>query len=230
MVVNVIMTTYFSDDAPEREDYAVESLHSLLDNLHASDGLRLIISDDSEAPSGVAEQLLHMPEAAGYHLWHSTTYSCSEHSGIGASLNKSLRAVGEAGYWMYTTDDWRLESPLSLDGPSKLLRQGYDLVRLGPVHPDLQCVTRFQAGLGWWLDLRQEYGGFAFATRPFLATRAFYDKIGPFDERLNSYETERLYAERVARSTCRLAYWGGVNLAGPWHHVGLVNVGYKDVD
>lgn len=228
MVVNVIMTTYFSNDAPERQEYAVESLQSLLTNLHSSDGLRLIVSDDSEAPYEIANKLMHMPEAAGYHLWHSATYSNSEHYGIGASLNRSLKYVDK--YWMYTTDDWRLECPLSLDGPMRLLGQGYDLVRLGPVHPDLQCVTRFQAGLGWWLDLRQEYGGFAFATRPFIATKTFYEKIGPFDERLNSYETERLYAERVARSTARLAYWGGVNLAGPWYHVGLVNVGYKDVD
>lgn len=229
MVVNVVMTTYFDSETPERQEYAEESLSSLLVNLHCSSGLRLIVSDDSVAPMEIANKLLHMPEDAGYHLWHSAMYSNSAHNGIGASLNKALRHV--EGHWMYTTDDWRLECPLSLDGPLKLITKlGYDLVRLGPVHPDLQCITRFQEGLGWWLDLRQEYGGFAFATRPFLATRAFYDKIGPFDERLNSYETERLYAERVAKSTCKLAYWGGVNLAGPWYHVGLVNVGYKDVD
>jgi hypothetical protein len=79
------------------------------------------------------------------------------------------------------------------------------------------------------MDLLPQYGGFCFATRPFLATKGFYEKIGPFDERLNSYETERLYAERVAKSTAKLAYWGGIDLAGPWEHVGVENVGCLEV-
>lgn len=224
-MIDVVMTCYFPDDVPERQQYAKDSLRSLIDGLRAtSDSLRLVVADDSEHETDTALWLLNTASKA----WkNEAIYSRAYHMGIGVSLNRALSRVNDQ--WLYTTDDWVLTDYLSLDNPSQLLRLGYDLVRLGPVHPDLQCITRFQAGLGWWLDLRQEYGGFAFATRPFLATKAFYGKVGPFDGELNSYETERLYAERVAESTAKLAYWGGVDLAGPWSHVGLVEVGYRDV-
>lgn len=223
-MIDVVMTCYFPQDAPQRKEYAKAALSSLLNGLIADEPLRFILSDDSEMAE--TELIRDMTSQAAI-AWGKSVYSRSWHNGIGASLNKSLEHVHDL--WLYTTDDWVLTAGLDLAGPSKLLRQGYDLVRLGPVHPDLQCITRFQANIGWWLDLRQEYGGFAFATRPFLATKAFYDKVGPFDEGLNSYETERLYAERVAKSTSKLAYWGAIDLAGPWDHVGLVNVGYRDV-
>lgn len=223
-MIDVVMTCYFPKDAPERQKYAKLALSSLLGDIVADEPVRFILSDDSETAE--VDLVQEMTNAACA-TWGCSVYSRSGHKGIGASLNRSLEYVNDL--WLYTTDDWVLVDELDLAGPCKLLRQGYDLVRLGPVHPDLQCVTRFQADLGWWLDILPSYGGFAFATRPFLATKAFVDKVGPFDERLNSYETERLYAERVAKSTSKLAYWGGVDLAGPWTHVGLVNVGYRDV-
>lgn len=224
-MIDVVMTCYFPVDAPERQLYARQSLVSLVGNLGYSAGLRLVLSDDSEQVQPVVTDLLRMARDE----WITNpVYSRSFHTGIGASLNSALEET--QGQWMYTTDDWELTSLLDLEGPSRLLSQGYDLVRLGPVHPDLQCVTRFQAGLGWWLDLNQQYGGFAFATRPFLATKGFFEKVGPFDVKQNSYETERLYAERVARlANVKLAYWGGVDLAGPWEHIGAVNVGYREV-
>lgn len=226
MVVSIVVTTYFTNSVPQREQYARDSVQSLLNNLACSDGLQLILADDSVLPQQTIGDLLDVANDAKYDKWHGNTYTNSGHSGIGASLNRALRHVKD--YFVYTTDDWVLTHPLNLDGPLALIKTGYDLVRLGPVHPDLQCVTRFNATIGWWLDLRQEYGGFCFATRPFIATKAFYEKIGPFDEGLNSYETERLYAERVGKSTARLAYWGAVNLAGPWEHIGLECVGYMD--
>lgn len=224
-MIDVVMTCYFPTDAPERQLYARRSLASLIHNLGYSGGLRLVLADDSEQAQPVVTDLLR---AAKTEWVENPVYSRSFHTGIGASLNSALEET--TGTWMYTTDDWELMATLDLEGPSRLLAQGYDVVRLGPVHPDLQCVTRFQAGLGWWLDLNQQYGGFAFATRPFLATKAFWEKVGPFDVKLNSYETERLYAERIARrADVKLAYWGGVDLAGPWEHIGAVNVGYREV-
>jgi hypothetical protein len=224
-VIDVVVTCYFPQDAPERQEYARRSVKSLILNLGTqTELLRLVIADDSaDEHAALVNELL----AYSVRYWNSAVHTRSYHNGIGASLNAALDKVSDV--WLYTTDDWELQSALNLDGPLHLLRQGYDLVRLGPVHPDLCCTTRFQQGIGWWLDLLPHYGGFAFATRPFLATKDFWKKIGPFDEGLNSYETERLYAERVARSTSKLAYWGGIDLAGPWEHIGLVEVGYRDV-
>lgn len=228
-MIDIVMSCYFPEDAPERQVYAKQVLRSLaVDGLLASEPLRFIVADDSERDLDfVVEELLPLVS----NRWNvSPIHSHSWHRGIGASLNKALERVSSDNLWLYTTDDWLLTDYLELDGPARLLRNGYDLVRLGPVHPDLTTITRFQAGLGWWLDLRQEYGGFAFATRPFIATKQFVEKVGPFDEGLNSYETERLYAERVAkRGDIKLAYWGGLDLAGPWEHIGTVSVGERDV-
>lgn len=225
-MIDVVMTCYFPADVPERQQYALAAAFSLRKNLDYSSGLRLIVADDSEeVQQGTIDELTRIGSA----YWENDAlHTRSYHQGIGASLNTALEQVSNM--WLYTTDDWELTGLLDLDGPSRLLAQGYDLVRLGPVHPDLQCVTRFQVGLGWWLDINQQYGGFAFATRPFLATKQFYEKVGPFDVKQNSYETERLYAERIARrADIKLAYWGGVDLSGPWQHLGLVEVGYREV-
>ena len=224
-MITVVMTTYFSEEVPQRADYAIASLGSLIQYLKAEEGIRLHIADDSEGLEDAREVLQYLANNTG---WPGTTYSNSKHNGIGTSLNLAMQSVDDL--WMYTTDDWVLQAELNLDGPVKLLKQqGYQLVRLGPVHPDLQCVTRFNQSIGWWLDLQPQYGGFAFATRPFLATKEFYARVGPFDEMLNSYETERLYAERVARSNSKLAYWGAVDLAGPWEHIGIESVGCLNI-
>ena len=228
-MVDVIVTTYFTKEVPQREEYARQAVKSLYDNLSCDEDqtLHMIIADDSQSvDDGCAAELVNNTQSG----WRGSTYTNSHHRGIGASLNTAMKHVPVVnGKWMYTTDDWVLTHPLNLSKPCRLLDKGYDLVRLGPVHPNLRCTTRFEQGVGWWLDLDAHYGGFAFSTRPFVATREFYDKVGPFDELLNSYETERLYAERVAHSTCKLAYWGGVSLDGPWYHVGIECVGYREV-
>jgi len=127
---------------------------------------------------------------------------------------------------MYTTDDWLLTESLDLELPLWLLgpEVGYDLVRLGPIHPNLDCRTKFTAGHGWWLDVDSRYG-FAFATRPFLASPSLVQKIGPFDEGMNAYDTERQYSNRCAGNILVAA----INLAGPWEHIGEFEVGDRDV-
>lgn len=230
--VTVVMTTYFPEGSvgDARVEYATKSLNALLENLECEDGLRLHIADDGSPVQRRAFIYGLMHQAATYWERQSGVTDVMR-GGIGGSLNLALSVMSEDAIWMYTTDDWELTDKLDLAGPLSLLENyGYDLVRLGPVHPDLQCVTRFSSTLGWWLDIHQHYGGFAFATRPFIAKRSMFTNVGPFDEGLNSYETERLYAEKVARSTAKLAYWGGINLAGPWRHLGNECVGYKEVE
>lgn len=229
-MITVVMTTYWPDNemGHQRVNYAKQSLAGLLRYLTCDvDTLKLHIADDG-SPWTLRQREFNKMLGDANVAWGDSTLTNIAHKGIGSSLNEALSCVEDM--WFYTTDDWLLTAKLNLDGPVKLLTSGgYDLVRLGPIHPNLTCVTRFDQSIGWWLDIHQHYGGFAFATRPFIATKGFYDKVGPFDEMLNSYETERLYAERVARSTSKLAYWGGVDLAGPFVHLGTESIGSYNV-
>jgi hypothetical protein len=219
-MITIVMTTYFPDNAVgrERQEYARQCMWSLR-LLDSSESLRLHRADDgSDLP-------LDVDETRDLHTYWETHYTQTDaqRRGIGASLNLALDAIQDL--WLYTTDDWLLIKRLDLDGPIRLLRdRGYDLIRLGPIHPGVHCIAKFEQNIGWWLDLQQSYGGFAFATRPFIATKQFYDKVGPFKEMCDSYEAERDYAARIEPlSNVRMAYWGGISLSGPWTHVGVVN-------
>lgn len=223
-VITVVMTTYFpqTEVGKERLYYARQCIQALK-QINTNEPLRLHIADDGSD----YELVSTLPKLSEYWETHST-YSNSGHNGIGASLNCALSNIDDL--WLYVTDDWMLTRPLNIDGPIRLLRdRNYDLVRLGPIHPGLHCIVKFEETIGWWLDLQPHYGGFAFGTRPFIATKDFYNKVGPFDEQLNSYETERLYSERVSKEPVKLAYWGGIDLAGPWKHLGTTSVGSIDI-
>lgn len=203
---------------PELAEACCAALH---DYLEADEPIEIRIADDGSDDPERLEQMLN----AG--LIHS--YTVAPRRGIGGSLNTALSNLygyrtHEDALWLYTTDDWLLTQQFNIQPAVDLIRQhDYDYVRLGPLHPDLLCKTRHH-NEQWWLHLDQSAGGFAFATRPFLATRAFYTIVGRFAEHEDAYDTERHYAERVART-------GSVNLAaivpygmhGPWSHVGAEN-------
>lgn len=225
--VTVVMTAYAplppDPRAPIRMGYARSVLDSLRDYLLWERDIEYLISDDSAQGSLPADFYFDL---AG--TLTKTSYMNHNRKGIGGSLNGALGPGGvSTPMWLYITDDWVLTEYLDLTGPIALIAQcGYDYVRLGPIHPNLECTVKFQAGIGWWLHLHQEAGGFAFATRPFLASRRFYETIGRFIEKQDSYVTEEDYAKRVAASgEVRLAQWGGITLHGPWEHIGEIEVG-----
>lgn len=229
-MIVIVMTTYFptGEIGIARKGYACECIDSFW-KLSASEPIRIHLADDGSDEKHISFVERHAAVRCEYFETFNTI-SSGKRSGIGASLNRALEQIGNDDLWLYTTDDWYLTKELDLAGPVKLLRdRDYDLVRLGPIHPGLHCIVRFEENLGWWLDLQQHYGGFAFGTRPFIARKSLIDKVGNFDEYLNAYETERLYAERVAKSVVKLAYWGGVDLSGPWEHLGVVEVGREDI-
>jgi hypothetical protein len=189
--------------------------------LRSPEPLRLHVADDDSYEDTYIYNLL---DKAGSAWGVASSYTNAQRNGIGASLNLALeRLERDDDLWMYITDDWLLTAPLDLSLAVWLLRERQrDYVRLGPIHPNLHCITCHHNG-AWWLDLEQEFGGFAFATRPFLATRRFYREVGPFPENLDAYDTERIYAERVSRMyTISLS---AINLHGPWRHIGDVEVG-----
>lgn len=211
-MVTVVMTTYNPESGAPRYDYAARCLMWLKANLLASEHREFVLTDDGSPDCGA--------------LWSlgADRVVVGPHNGIGSSLNRALD--GLQGPWMYTTDDWLLKEPLDLELPLWLLEE-YDLVRLGPIHPNLRCTTKFTANHGWWLEVDPSHGGFAFATRPFLARQELVEQVGLFDEGLDAYETERLYAERCMWAHIRVA---AVNLAGPWEHIGEYEVGDRPVE
>lgn len=145
------------------------------------------------------------------------------HNGIGASLNRSLEYV--KGPWVYTTDDWLLNGPLEL-GQAEQLLEMYDIVRIGPPHPNLRCTIRFQQQIGWWLEIDRDSGGYPFGTRPFLARRDLIRRLGPLKEGVDSYEFENWFGHRCLAIGASVA---AVTLHGPWEHIGEYAVGNRPV-
>jgi hypothetical protein len=220
-MITIVMTTY----APEGEGairarYAERTMDHLGGSLYAPEDFRFHIADDGSADTAYIKEMLHD--------WgdECSSWTRTERKGIGASLNKALATIDDK--WLYITDDWLLTDTLNLNVPCRLIdEQQYDLVRLGPPHPNLRCMTRFCQGLGWWLDIDPTFGGFAFATRPFLASKDFYHICGPFVEGANAYVVEQDYAVRVAElGRARIAYYdASFNQGGPWRHIGKYEVG-----
>lgn len=222
-MVAVVMSCYNPVDG-ERGRYAVETTKALVANLYCKDAciFRLIIADDGSED----RDFIYECARIAYDAWGvRTVCTVADRQGIGGSLNKALEQVSIAEHWMYITDDWVLTRPLDIAPALTLMREfEYDYVRLNPMHPNLACKTKFAEKVGWWLDIDQTQGGYAFATRPFLATKKFYDHVGPFAENLDVYKTETDYAIRVSKQkSVRLA--GLIDMRGPWKHVGVQGVG-----
>lgn len=231
-MLKVIVTTYVPEDQPQhpRAMYLGQVLHALELYLEPHEPTEIVVANDG--PLDQPHIVLHSRLGAEREIKGWTLYSHratgGPRVGIGGSLNRALETVGPDDIWMYTTDDWMLTEEYDLRQALRLIREdNYDYVRLGPPHPNITCETRFRQGLGWWLELRPECGGFAFATRPFLATRRFYDVVGPFKERCDAYECEKHYAREVQSVDYELKLAEVVNgsLEGPWEHIGEVEVG-----
>lgn len=216
------MTTYAPNGTGGvRAEYAKLCTQSLIENLVSPMPLRLFVADDGSSD----QAFIHSIMISASHAWHTAAMRSNSHrGGIGASLNLALKSIDDC--WLYTTDDWLLSQRLDLTLAVKLLSIGYDMVRVGAIHPNLRCTTKFSQNIGWWLDIDHQAGGFAFATRPFLASPSLIQKVGWFEEGLNAYETERLFAERVAAiSNIRIAFDGSCALGGNWQHIGEYEVG-----
>ena len=142
--------------------------------------------------------------------------------GVGASLNLGFKeAFKTTSLALYAADDWALTAPLDLTPWSRLLQReaNVGMVRLGPPHADLTGkVQMFAEGWGLLLD-RHHY---SFGHRPALYHRRMLEAYGPFTEKINALECERLYNE----SFCRTAGPEIVlALPHPWEHVGETEVG-----
>jgi glycosyltransferase involved in cell wall biosynthesis len=224
-MIAVVMTTYApeGDAGASRIGYARQTAQALAGHLDAPEPLRLIVSDDGSTQQGWQKKLTDKVKH-----WQGPNIALSgQHQGIGHSLNAALAEIGPDDLWMYITDDWVLTDRMDLGQAVRLIRHhGYDYVRLGPIHPNLACHSRYEVGTEYWLDIDPTPGGFAFATRPFLATKGFWNKIGRFMEHADAYDTEQDYAIRVMHAGARVKLaQADYGLVGPWRHIGDVEVG-----
>lgn len=223
-MIKVVVTTYVPETGHPRASYLGTTLASLYRNLGAPESIEFLIANDGpHNDSNVLEVAIDV--FGNYTGWY---VAGGPRAGIGGSLNRALREVAQDDLWMYTTDDWKLNYRYGLSQAVRLIReQDYDYVRLGPPHPNVVCQTKYEQGLGFWLELWPKGGGFAFATRPFVATKQFYEKIGPFKEHCDAYVCERDYSDRVTDmwSHVRLAEVVNGSFEGPWQHIGEVEVG-----
>lgn len=219
----VVMTTYApaGEVGYARRDYAMEAIRSLCYHLRGAD-FRLHIADDGS----VSQEFLHDLSQAANIVWHRhPSITNAQRKGIGGSLNLALDTIPER-IWMYTTDDWILTGALDIEAAIQLIENlGYDYVRLGPIHPHVMCSAEFNQEIGWWLRIHQKWGGYAYATRPFIATKEFYYNVGRFEERSTSYSCETDYNERVcSKEELKLACLPDIS-GRMWHHIGVQNVG-----
>jgi hypothetical protein len=216
-MVDVVITTW-DDGIGKRAHYLEQVLATWRhwgSSRDLSRPLNLIVSDDGSEGSYIE----------GIAVAYSAEFVTGPHNGIGASLNRSLQHV-TASAWVYTTDDWLLTGSMHLARAEALLDVGYDVVRIGPPHPNLTCTIQFQQGIGWWLDLNTDRGGFVFGTRPFLAKRQIISHLGALPEGVDSYEFERWFDERCKHLALRIA---SATLHGPWEHIGEYEVGDRPI-
>ncbi len=191
--ITIVMTTWLpGGEASLLRAQAIEkALQSWHDNLVHDGAIHLHVADDgsSDAEFDGLATLIGRRWDRGV-----TTFSRQRRRGLGASLNAGLGvALERSPLILHAVDDWELLTPCALRSWAQLLEEDatVGMVRFFP-HPDLSGrVENLGDGRGHVLRLDRHH--FAFATRPFLAHRRFFDAYGPFKEGVNAYDCERLY-------------------------------------
>ena len=149
-------------------------------------------------------------------------YTQQKRHGVGASLNAGIREIREDdSLLLYLVDDWELLQPFDLTPWAKLLieEDSIGAVRLGPPHPWLTGEIIHHPTCDWYMKLDRHH--FAFAHRPALYHKRFFDAYGPFTEDVNAYECEQLYNDHFCKT-------GGPDivlaLPHPWKHIESVEL------
>ena len=198
--ITIVCTTWLPPgiDGLKRLDAVTLALKSWRENLIYDGELRLHVADDGTGPHHF-ERLQSVVSS----IWSQVWYTQQSRQGVGASLNQGLKSS-----WLisplvlYAVDDWRVIEKLDLTPWADLLIQFEDvgLVRFFP-HPDLSGWIRY-----FW-DMQPTQHGlvldrhhYAFATRPFLGHKRFFDTYGSFTENVNAYQVEEDYN----RSFCNM--------------------------
>jgi hypothetical protein len=222
--VTIVTTTWFPDD--ERGELRFESAKHAVNSwryiqyagypisagLPAGD-LRLHIADDGSQDYERRSELLSK-------IWErASSRTMQNRRGVGASLNKGFDCAFSFGeVALYLVDDWMLDLRFDISPWVHLLmeNESIGMVRLGLAHPDLTGAVKHSPETGKFY-LRLDRHHFAFAHRPALYHKRFFDAYGPFDENVNAFECERMYNERFC------AEFTGPDIAlallHPWRHI-----------
>lgn len=202
--LTIVVTLYEPEDdlARTRRRACTLALQSWQESLEYSKQLFVHLADDGspdpqylQAIRGTLLAPLQFPP------WDTVGVSESrqERRGVGASLNRGFeKAFAQGEVAAYFVDDWCLDRWLNITPWVELLEENEDvgMVRISPPHPHLTGHVRmFEQG--WALQLDRHH--FAFAHRPALYHRRFYEAYGPFAEGVSAHECERLYNENFAR-------------------------------
>lgn len=238
--ITFVATTYFPPGDPGAVRAAAfrQALESWA-SLRYQGELYLHRADDGSAQTGVVG-LVPAIESA-FAMAH---YSASrqERRGVGASLNAGFRRAFERSpLVLYAVDDWEVVEPFDLTLWADLLMEREDIgcVRLGPPHPGTRGTVEMfsveadppanQEKGGWFLRL--DPYAFAFGHRPALYHRRMIDAYGWFEEDVNAYECERLYAEHYARKQLAHVAAGRppapevvLALPHPWRHIDSIEL------
>lgn len=212
-MVAVIVTTW-NDATDIRAGYLDQTLWSLRTHLVAPGDVDLIVADDGSDDLGHTRALA---------VKYGAKFVTGVHDGIGSSLWRGINAAADGQYIMYTTDDWKLTGELDLT-QAVTLAEGYDVVRVGPPHPNLLGIIQFQQHLGWWLHISTPQSGYPFGTRPFVARKGLFGRLGPPPAAVDSYVFENWFNEACQRPEIA-ATLACVTLHGPWEHIGEYEVG-----
>ena len=211
-MITIITTTYYPDSklGRERADVAGQAIESWFNHLKYDGEFRLHIADDG---SGIAFEI-----GGGYNKMVSRQHR----KGVGASLNTGFKsAFTHSPLALYIVDDWILQKDLDLNPWAALLTKNESLgiVRLGPPHPGLTGeVIKYEQG--WALSLDKH--DYAYAMRPSMYHKRFFDAYGWFSEQINCWECERIFNEHVCATN-----GPGIVYALPdsWYHKDTLPLG-----
>lgn len=205
--LTILTTTYYPDteEGRERANMALECMNSWARFIKFNGWkAELFIADDGSEINIIK--------------WHSR----QERKGIGASLNAGFKAIFElSDVALYIVDDWMLNDEINVDQWVDLLKHSerVGMVRIGPPHPDLTGkIEMFRDGFALVLD-RHNY---AYAMRPALYHKRFFDVYGWFQEGISCWECERLYNEHFCASEGPEIVYA---LPDYWEHKDILQLG-----
>lgn len=205
-MVNIVTTTYYPDSerGKKRAITALYCIESWQKYLKYDGNLYIIVADDGSEINMV-----------GYD-------TRQERGGIGASLNAGFKkAFEKSDIAMYIVDDFMLHEEIDITPWVELLKdhQNIGMVRIGMPHPGL--TGEIQLYPDGWLMLLNKHN-YAYAMRPALFHKRFFDAYGWFQEGINCWECERIYNEHVcAMKGPEIVY----ALPCPWTHEDILPLG-----